>query len=133
LADHPPLPNVPIFSGLAAKAPAVDTSNRTSRPVSKSASTHTDRAATEASNAARFAAGHMPERPYPTEARSRNQTGSVVVEFVAGSDGRVISAKVKTPSPWPLLNEEAIRTVLGWSFPAGEVMTLERRIVFQLN
>ncbi len=133
LADHLPLPDVPSFPSVVAKAPAATASNRPARPVSKSASATSNRTATEASNAARFAAGHMPERPYPAEARYRNQTGSVVVEFVADSDGRVISAKVKKPSPWPLLNEEAVRTVLGWSFPAGGVMTLERRIVFQLN
>ena len=133
LADHPPLPDIPSFSDVVAKTPTPIASNRQPHPVSKTASASSNRAAAEASNTARFAAGHMPERPYPAEARSRNQTGSVVVEFVVGSNGRVISAKVKTPSPWPLLNEEAVRTVLGWSFPAGGVMTLERRIVFQLN
>lgn len=133
LTDHPPLPDIPSFPSVVAKPPAPNSSNRQPRPAGKSASAAPGRAASEASNAARFAAGHMPERPYPAAARSRNQTGSVVVEFTVGGNGRVTSATTKTPSPWPLLNEEAVRTVLGWSFPAGGVMTLERRIVFQLN
>ena len=128
-----PLPDVPSFPSVVDNAPAPTASNRQPRPAGKSTRSTSNRSTAEASNAARFAAGHMPERPYPAAARSRNQAGSVVVEFVAGSDGRVISARVKTPSPYPLLNEEAVRTVLGWSFPAGSVMTLERCIVFKLN
>ena len=132
-ADHPPLPDIPSFPSVIAKAPSATASNRQPRPPSKSASATSNRSATEASNAARFAAGHMPARIYPAEARRKNQTGTVVVEFTVDPSGRVVSANAKTPLPWPLLNEEAVRTVLHWSFPAGAAMKLQRPIVFQLH
>jgi TonB family protein len=61
------------------------------------------------------------------------QTGTLVVEFTVDATGRVISAYAKSPSPWALLNQEAVRTVRGWKFPPGAVMTLQRPIVFQLR
>ncbi|MEI6656566.1 MAG: TonB family protein [Verrucomicrobiota bacterium] len=85
------------------------------------------------SAAARMAAGQMPPPIYPPEARRHGQTGTVLVEFVVGTDGRVISASPKNPSPWPLLNNEALRTVRGWKFLPGAVMRLQRPIVFQLK
>ena len=85
------------------------------------------------SNAARLAAGRMPSPSYPAESRRRGQTGTVLVEFTVDSDGRVISAYAKAPSPWPLLNNEAVRTVRRWKFPPGGVMKLQRPIVFQLR
>jgi TonB family protein len=89
--------------------------------------------ASGASNAARLAQGRMPQPNYPAAARRANQTGTVVVEFTVDESGRVISAYAKSPSPWPLLNNEAVRTVRGWRFPPGGVMKLQRPIVFQLR
>jgi protein TonB len=103
------------------------------RAVGKGPNPKVAAASREASNAARYTAGHMPARSYPAEARRQNQTGTVVVEFTVDPSGRVISATAKSPSSWPLLNAEAVRTVLSWSFPAGGVMTLQRPIVFQLR
>lgn len=85
------------------------------------------------SNAARLAAGNMPSPTYPAEARRKGQTGTVLVEFTVDASGRVISAYAKSASPWPLLNEEAVRTVRRWKFPPGGVMKLQRPIVFQLR
>jgi protein TonB len=85
------------------------------------------------SSASRLAAGSMPAPPYPAEARRKRQEGTVVVEFTVDSSGRVISAHAKSPSPWPLLNNEAVRTVRRWKFPPGGVMKLQRPIVFQLR
>jgi protein TonB len=85
------------------------------------------------SNAARLAAGRMRSPEYPAEARRQGQAGLLVVEFVVDPAGRVISAYAKSPSPWPLLNQEAIRTVRGWRFPPGPLMKLQRPIVFQLR
>lgn len=82
---------------------------------------------------ARLAGGRMPPPSYPPQARRRGQSGTVVVEFTVDASGRVISAYAKTPSPWPLLNEEAVRTVRRWKFPPGGVMKLQRPIVFQLR
>lgn len=75
----------------------------------------------------------MPAPAYPSEARRKGQTGTVVVEFTIDTTGRVISAFAKSPSPWPLLNEEAVRTVRRWRFPPGPVTKLQRPIVFQLR
>lgn len=85
------------------------------------------------SDSARLAAGRMSAPSYPPEARRKGQTGTVVVEFTVDSSGRVISAYAKQPSPWPLLNNEAVRTVRRWKFPPGGVMKLQRPIVFQLR
>ena len=85
------------------------------------------------SDVARLAGGHMPSPTYPTEARRKGQTGTVTVEFTVDSSGRVVAAFAKFPSPWPLLNEEAVRTVRRWRFPPGGVMKLQRPIIFQLR
>ena len=85
------------------------------------------------SNAARLAAGRMPAPVYPAEARRKGQTGTVLVEFTVDGSGRVVSAYAKSPSPWPLLNNEAVRTVRRWKFPPGQVMKLQRPIIFQLR
>jgi protein TonB len=75
----------------------------------------------------------MPAPVYPAAARRGGQTGTVLVEFTVDSSGRVISAVAKSPSPWPLLNAEAVRTVRKWRFPPGGIMKLQRPIVFQLR
>jgi TonB family protein len=85
------------------------------------------------STAARLAAGRMPPPTYPPYSRRNGQTGTVIVEFTVDSTGRVVSAYAKSPSPWPLLNAEAISTVRSWRFPPGGVMKLQRPIVFQIR
>lgn len=85
------------------------------------------------SESARLAAGRMPPPVYPGEARRKGQSGTVMVEFVVDSSGRVISAYAKSPTPWPLLNDEAVRAVRRWKFPAGSMMKIQRPIVFQLR
>jgi protein TonB len=85
------------------------------------------------SNAARLAAGRMNSPSYPSYSRRNNQTGTVLVEFTVDAAGRVISAYAKSSSNWPLLDNEAVRTVRSWKFPPGGVMKLQRPIVFRLN
>jgi len=92
-----------------------------------------DPASSGASSASRLAAGSMPAPSYPAECRRSGQTGTVLVEFTVDTNGRVISAYAKSPSSWPLLNSEAVRTVRRWKFPPGGVMKLQRPIVFQLR
>jgi protein TonB len=84
-------------------------------------------------SASRLAGGSMPAPSYPAESRRKGQAGTVMVEFTVDSNGRVISAHAKSPSPWPLLNNEAVRTVRRWKFPPGGIMKLQRPIVFQLR
>jgi protein TonB len=83
--------------------------------------------------AARLVGGRMPAPRYPEAARRGGQTGTVLVEFTIDAAGRVVSAIAKQPSPWPLLNEEAVNTVRRWKFPPGGVMKLQRPIVFELR
>jgi protein TonB len=137
-APLPELPELPVkrpaagektpLTSLAAKPTRRAETNPSARPGGAAAGT-----ATTLSAAARSAAGQMPPPIYPAEARRKGQSGTVLVEFVVGADGRVISAFPKEPSPWPLLNNEAVRTVRRWKFPPGAVMKLQRPIVFQLK
>lgn len=85
------------------------------------------------SDAKRLAGGRMPGPSYPAEARARGQAGTVLVEFIVGENGNVISAYAKRPSPWPILNERAVSCVRRWKFPPGQVAKYSRPIVFQLN
>ena len=85
------------------------------------------------SDANRLAVGRMPAPSYPSEARSKGQTATVLVEFIVGEDGRVISAVANSPSPWPILNDRAISSVLRWRFSPGSVTKFTRPIVFKLN
>lgn len=85
------------------------------------------------SDAKRLGGGRMPAPSYPAEARAKGQSGTVIVEFIVGEDGSVISANAKRPSPWPLLNERAVSCVQRWKFPPGSVTKYTRPIVFKLN
>ena len=110
--------------------PSVTASGK-SAPTDKT--TNGNAGASGMSDAARLAAGHMPSPSYPPDARRKQQTGTVIVEFTVDSAGKVISAYAKSPSPWPLLNAEAVRAVRRWTFPSGKVMKLQKPIVFQLQ
>jgi len=148
LAENAPLPEIPELPAFSPKpaettvTPAVTSSNRSTptqtvrstppRTASRS-QTGSGTLGTGVSSGSRLAAGRMPPPSYPPEARRKGQTGTVVVEFTVDASGRVISAYAKSPSPWPLLNNEAVRTVRSWKFPAGSIMKLQRPIVFQLR
>lgn len=114
-------------------APPVRRANPPARADGPSNSARTTSGASAASESSRLAAGRMPAPSYPSESRRKGQTGTVIVEFTVDGSGRVIAAFAKSPSPWPLLNEEAVRTVRRWRFPPGGVMKLQRPIVFQLR
>lgn len=85
------------------------------------------------SDANRLAGGRRPKPAYPAEAKAKGQTGSVVVEFIIGEDGRVVSAYAKRPCPWPILNERAVSAVRRWTFAAGGVSKHTYKIDFQLE
>jgi protein TonB len=156
LAQHAPLPEIPslpppaarqstdsnIKSADVSRAAAPRAASRAGSGSPRDAGTGRSAAATGhagsgrssgMSDASRLAAGRMPAPVYPAECRRKGQTGTVVVEFTVDSSGRVISAHAKSPSRWPLLNNEAVRTVRCWKFPPGGVMKLQRPIVFQLR
>ncbi len=154
LADVTPLPDIPDLPPLqqpklAATTPQaapqqITTTTRNSAAIPRKTNATTRTAAgngrpnstgenaSTPSDSSRLAAGRMAPPSYPIEARRKGQTGTVLIEFTVDSNGRVISAYAKSPSSWPLLNEEAVRTVRRWKFPPGGIMKLQRPIVFQL-
>jgi protein TonB len=78
--------------------------------------------------------GRQPKPEYPRRARLEGQEGTVVVRFSVGENGRVVAAEAVVPSAWPLLNEEALRTIRErWRFRAGAVRVYEVSIRFQLE
>jgi protein TonB len=137
IPDLPPLPQ-PKFTPTTPQAAsqqitAARKSNATTRtPIGNSRVNSTGANTNTPSDSSRLAAGRMAPPSYPIEARRKGQTGTVLIEFTVDSNGRVISAYAKSPSSWPLLNEEAVRTVRRWKFPPGGIMKLQRPIVFQL-
>ncbi|MBN8458271.1 MAG: energy transducer TonB [Verrucomicrobia bacterium] len=141
IPDLPPPPEPVARTAPPENKPSPSAIRVPARPTPPRAATAGDRASTPAagspgtgaSSASRLAAGRMPAPAYPSESRRKGQTGTVVVEFTIDTTGRVISAFAKSPSPWPLLNEEAVRTVRRWRFPPGPVMKLQRPIIFQLR
>lgn len=150
IADFSPLPEIPLLPAPAASTrsaiPQTQTSPRPTpqKPAGKpsisgrtpktgSPGSGSSATASGMSDAARLAAGRMPAPSYPAAARRSGQTGTVMVEFTVDAGGRVVSAYAKHPSPWPLLNDEALRTVRRWRFPAGGAMKLQRPIIFQLR
>ena len=78
--------------------------------------------------------GRQPAPEYPLEAKLAHQQGSVVVRFTVGEDGRVQTAKAYKPSPFPLLNQAAVRAVReNWRFRPGPARTYDVEIEFQLR
>ena len=78
--------------------------------------------------------GKQPAPEYPARAKSEGQEGIVGVRFSVGSNGRVLSAELATPSPWPLLDQSALRAVREkWRFSPGAVRYYEVNIRFQLE
>ena len=75
----------------------------------------------------------MPAPSYPSSSKRKGETGSVTVGFTIGTNGRVIAASVISPSPYPALNEAAVRAVRKWKFPPGGVLKTQRRLDFVLK
>lgn len=139
----PDVPDLPVAElkkvsesiKVAAKPKKVSVAARASTGI-KSASGNVVAAGGQAStmsSAARLAAGRMPAPRYPSEARSKGQSGTVTIEFTVDASGRVSSAHVCSPCPWAVLNDEALRAVRNWKFPPGGVVTYKKPIVFKLR
>lgn len=140
LEPLPDLPNLPPPPPAATPASPTASAPRpssprtgTTHPPSTAGSTAGSAGGSGLSTAARIAAGRMPSPTYPAEARRKGQSGTVTVEFTVDTTGRVIAAFATAPSPWPLLNEEAVRTVRRWRFPPGGIMKLQRPIIFEFH
>jgi len=78
-------------------------------------------------------AGKQPAPEYPLAAQDAGQEGTVNIRFVVAENGRVASAETAASSPWPLLNDSAVRTVRNrWRFPSGATRAYEVAIRFVL-
>ncbi len=78
--------------------------------------------------------GRQPAPEYPRQAVREGQEGTVTIRFSVGEEGRVLSAVSQTPSPWPLLNEAALRVVRErWRFRPGALRLYEVAIRFELR
>jgi periplasmic protein TonB len=78
--------------------------------------------------------GKQPSPFYPAQAIQQHQEGTVVVRLKVAESGQVSSAEATQPSPWPLLNQSALRTVRQqWRFPAGDERVYEVAIRFQIT
>jgi protein TonB len=78
--------------------------------------------------------GQQPAPIYPREAALARQQGTVLVRFTVDRDGNVIGAEPVAPSPWPLLNQAALRAVRDtWHFQPGPPRAYEVSIEFQLK
>ncbi|MFY7817697.1 MAG: TonB family protein [Akkermansiaceae bacterium] len=78
-------------------------------------------------------AGRYISLTYPRSASSKNQQGTVVIEFIVGVDGKVLSAWVKTPCPYDILNNAALSGVRRAKFPPGEARRYKVPIIWQLK
>jgi protein TonB len=78
--------------------------------------------------------GKQPAPEYPRQAIRQGQEGKITVRFVVGETGKVTDAEVAVRSPWPLLNEAAVRTVRNhWRFRPGSTRAYEVQIRFELG
>jgi protein TonB len=78
--------------------------------------------------------GKQPAPEYPRAAMRLGQEGTVVVRLTVDESGRVTAAEAVSPSPWPVLNEAALRTVRErWRFRSGPVRVYEAPIRFELT
>jgi len=78
-------------------------------------------------------AGRQPAPDYPLRAQREKQEGVVGVRFTVGENGRVAAAEAINASPWPMLNESALRTIRNrWRFAPGAPCAYEVAIRFVL-
>lgn len=153
----PPMPDIPVMTELPEipemPAPMIkDTATRVALPnPQKPLSTTHERPKASSPNKASsnngntapstattlsfgMGAGRQPAPTYPLQARRSNEQGTVVVEFIVGVDGKVLSAWVKTPCPYESLNNAALSTIRSrWKFPAGQAQRYRVPIIFRLN
>jgi protein TonB len=136
----PEIPSLPawVTRKVAARTsqPATTSPATSSNAKAKSSATANSHSAPTTATTLRFGngAGRQPAPAYPYQSRRANQQGTVVIEFIVGSDGKVLNAWVKLPSAWPLLNNAALSTVrTRWAFPVGSPRRYRIPIVFRLS
>ncbi|MBS3957955.1 MAG: energy transducer TonB [Xanthomonadaceae bacterium] len=74
-----------------------------------------------------------PQPPYPREAARTRASGTVVVQFTIGADGRVTEVNVIRARPRGLFEDAVVDTVRTWRFePPGEPVTMTRTFDFRM-
>lgn len=139
IASTAPLPEIPDLPAAPSISPAARPAAKpaTGRPAASGTSGKPSRSSSSSgsglSSTNRQAAGHIPTPAYPLYSRRNRQEGKVVVKYSVNPAGRVTAAAVKTPCPWPLLNQTAVSAVMRGSFPPGGNRTLEITLIFKLK
>lgn len=78
--------------------------------------------------------GKQPAPTYPARALNEGQEGTVRIEFTVGADGRALAAEIVSRSPWPLLNDAALKVIRErWRFAPGAIRRYEVPIHFRLK
>lgn len=132
IAVAEPSPEIAFALPVEAPARIVDVKSASvSRPVEKATATAPAPVKTLTFGSGE---GKQPAPEYPARARREGQQGVVLVRFTVGENGRVLSAEAAKPSPWPLLNESAVRAVRDrWRFAEGGLRLYEVAIRFQMR
>lgn len=140
---EPPPPEAPPLPAVAAPSPAIAFAVPVAGPVRIVPAARA--AAGRVAPAPRPAVQHLvygvgtaaaqPQPDYPDGAKFAHQEGVVGIQFTVSSGGRVSDARIVEPSPFPLLNQSALRTVRDeWANPQwvpGTIYLISIR--FQLN
>ena len=78
--------------------------------------------------------GRQPAPDYPPKAKQAGHEGKVGIVFTVGTNGRVVTAELKRPCPWGLLNSAALRVIRNrWRFSPGSVRLYEVDIYFEIT
>jgi len=78
--------------------------------------------------------GKQPAPIYPPRAANEGQEGSVSVLFTIGPDGRTVAPELTARSPWPLLNEAALKVIRErWRFAPGPIRRHTITLHFKLR
>jgi len=82
----------------------------------------------------RLRKGHFVEPVYPPDCEKAGQTGVVVILFTVDASGKVTSARVAKPSPYPQMDQAAVNVAYRWTFPPGPgVASGKKPVSFQIN
>lgn len=65
------------------------------------------------------AARNCPKPEYPAVSRRLEESGTVVLRFLIGTDGRVLEAKVETSTGYPRLDQAAVQALSQCQFKVG--------------
>jgi TonB family protein len=139
LPDLPPLPELPAFVEKVAPVapqPKMEAKVQKTAPVRETTQRSASSTGTPTVQNLTMGQGEgrQPAPAYPRDALSHRQEGTVYIQLLVGTEGQVLSAEVWQASPWPMLNDAALRTVRGsWHFSPGPVRLYRVPIRFRIQ